>query len=682
MATRERYAVWRRHGFGVLFAVLIAVMVVWPTDANAGEWLFDFGAGVPNNWGPEHQVAMNASGETALIFGFNGVRVSLRPAGGYFESPEWGGVLVSAGGIEGTTPDVAIDNRGDVVAVWEQYTDRHSIYEATKPAGGSFGSPVEVSSGSEEASLPSVAIDDAGEATVAWLGHSGAGAVVRAATAALGHPFSAPVGLSGEAGGVSDPRVTVNGGGDTIVSWELAGSQLEVMVRRAGTSWPANGAHDYGTVLGEVAVSSTPSVTIDSAGEVLVVWTAPGGISYAARAAPHMVLFGPAIALVGVDGSPSVALNEAGEAAMAWPDGRGVLVATAPPAGTFGTSEQLSSYFAPSATHISIGAAGNVAVEWEAITEEGSFGREGSFRTSTGTFAKRQGLGGGNLPEEGSLVVTSDSAGDMIGVWDTTDLHDMESMLYDAGPQLGGVSVPASGVVGQPLAFSIPSPLSVWRPLNAVTWNFGDGTTASGLSVAHVYAAPATYHVTVTATDAQHTDLPFDPALFPEYVGDSVSGTVTVTSAATAPARAPVSARQVQSLTGLSVKPTSFVASITGPSTAAVDAPSRSRSGAAVHFALTLPGRITFGVELSTTGIREGKKCLPPKSGAKTKHSTKCALLRRLGTFQRNGSAGNNSFHLTGRLNGKTLAAGTYIFTASTEGAHESSRVPFKIMRR
>ncbi len=435
-------------------------------------------------------------------------------------------------------------------------------------------------------------------------------------------------------------------------------------------------------VLGEVAASSTPSVTIDSAGEALAVWTAPGGISYAARVAPHMVLFGPATALTGVEGSPSVAMNEAGEAAMAWPYGRGVQVATAQPAGTFGTPEQLFSYFAPSTTHVSIGAAGNIAVEWEAMNERGSFGREGSFRTSTGTFAKPQGLYGGDPPEEGSLVVTSDSAGDMIGVWDTTDLHDMESMLYDAGPQLGGVSVPASGVVGQPLAFSIPSPLSVWRPLNAVTWNFGDGTTASGLSVAHVYVASGTYQVMVTATDAQHTGLPFDPALFPEYVGNSVSGIVTVTSAATTPAPAPLSARQVQSLTGLSVKPTSFVASTTGPSATAVDAPSRSRNGAAVHFVLTLSGRITFGVELSTTGVREGKKCLPAKSGAKTKHATKCGLLRPLGTFQRNGSAGNNSFHLTGRLNGKTLAAGTYIFTASAEGAHESPRVPFKILRR
>lgn len=504
-------------------------VVLWPSCALAGEWLFDFGAGVPYNWGPEHQVAMNASGEAALIFGFNGVRVSLRTAGGYFEAPEWGGVLVSAGGIEGTTPDVAIDNRGDVVAVWEQYTDRHLIYEATKPTGGSFGAPVEVSSESEEASSPNVAIDDAGEATVAWLDHSGGSTVVRAASATLGQPFSTPVGLSGEPGNVSYLRVTVNNGGDTIVSWDRGGSQLEVMVRRAGTSWPANGAHDYGTVLGEVAASSTPSVTIDGAGEALAVWTAPGGTSYAARVAPHMVLFGAATALTGVEGSPSVAMNEAGEAAMSWQSGRSVQVATAPPAGTFGTPVELSSSFAPSTTHVSIGAGGNIAVEWEAMNERESFGREGSSRTPAGTFAKPHGLFGGDLPVEGSMAVASDSAGDMIGVWDTTDLHDMESMLYDAGPQLGAISAAATGIVGQPVTFSIPTPASTWKPLQTVTWNFGDDTTANGLSVSHVYSAPGTYQITASASDTQYTGLP--TPFFPEYVSNSESQTITVSSA-------------------------------------------------------------------------------------------------------------------------------------------------------
>jgi hypothetical protein len=601
----------RRRGITALLSIWMAV-VLWPSCALAGEWLFDFGAGVPYNWGPEHQVAMNASGEAALIFGFNGVRVSLRPSGGYFESPEWGGVLVSAGGIEGTTPDVGIDNRGDVVAVWEQYTDRHSIYEATKPAGGSFGAPVEVSSESEEASSPNVAIDDAGEATVAWLDHSGS-AVVRAASATLGQPFSTPVGLSGEPGDVSDPRVTVNDGGDTIVSWERGDSQLEVMVRRAGTSWPANGAHDYGTALGEVAASSMPSVTIDSAGEALAVWAAPGGTSYAARVAPHMVLFGPVTALTGVDGSPSVAMNEAGEAAIAWPSGRSVQVATAPPAGTFGTPEQLSSYFAPSTTHVSIGAGGNIAVEWEAMNERDSYGREGSFRTPAGTFAKPQGLYGGDLPEEGSLVVATDSAGDMIGVWDTTDLHDMVSMLYDAGPQLGTISAAATGGVGQSLTFSIPTPASTWKPLQTVTWNFGDDTTANGLSVSHVYSAPGTYQITATASDTQHTGFP--TPFFPEYVSNSESQTVTVSSAPTPATTTP----------------------------SATPAASGSVSLTSTHITTTSSGEAAVKLSCKGTGTCRGKRTL---------------TVRTQGMFEKRGRSGKG-----GQRRSKTTTIGTASFS-------------------
>jgi hypothetical protein len=142
MATRERCAVWRRRGFWMLLPALIAV-VVWPSRAAAGEWIFGpFGAGVPYSYGSHPRLAMNAYGETALIFRFNGIDVSVRAAGGSFEDPEWGGVRVDAEGVEGSSPNVAIDVRGDVVAVWGQNTGPHPrIYAATRPAGGSFGAP-------------------------------------------------------------------------------------------------------------------------------------------------------------------------------------------------------------------------------------------------------------------------------------------------------------------------------------------------------------------------------------------------------------------------------------------------------------------------------------------------------------------------------------------------------------
>jgi hypothetical protein len=61
-------------------------------------------------------------------------------------------------------------------------------------------------------------------------------------------------------------------------------------------------------------------------------------------------------------------------------------------------------------------------------------------------------------------------------------------------------TLPASGVAGRSLGFSV-SPFDVWSSV-ATRWSFGDGGTASGTSVGHVYAAAGTYTVTVTGSDA------------------------------------------------------------------------------------------------------------------------------------------------------------------------------------
>lgn|GEM_PF-4287163 len=605
----------------------------------------------------------------------------MRAAGGSFEDPEWGGVRVDAEGVEGSSPDVAIDARGDVVAVWGQNTGPHPrIYAATRPAGGSFVAPVAVSPEDEEATEPAVAVDADGETTVVWLSNDGTSEVVQAATAPLGGAYSSPATLSGDGADASSPQVTVDPSGDTLVSWTRE-SDLNVATRQAGGSFPAPYPGGDGEVLGQFASSSTPHVVIDEAGEALAVWKAPSGNVRAMRRPVGAPAFGPGETLAATTGLPSAAINQAGEAVVAWPSAHGVQVATAAPGplySQFGPPVELTSTFAPSSAQVAISSSGGVSIEWEASNERGS-SREGSFRPAGGSFVKPTGEFTSQTVTEGTLDVASDAAGDLVGVWNTgPPLRDMTSMLYDSGPQLAGLSLPANGVAGQALPFSMRMPVSVWRPVNSITWNFGDGSTASGLSVGHAYAQPGTYTVTATATDTQYTGLPYDPSLFPEYVGNSVSRIVTVTSAATTPAPA----RRVQSLTGLGIKPTSFVASSTGPSATAVGTRGVSKTGATIQFTLGSPARTTFSIELSTRGVRRGKKCLPAKSGAKAKHATKCALRRRLGSFQRNGSAGNNNFHFTGRLGGKTLTAGSYIFTASTEGAHESPRVPFKILRR
>jgi len=59
-----------------------------------------------------------------------------------------------------------------------------------------------------------------------------------------------------------------------------------------------------------------------------------------------------------------------------------------------------------------------------------------------------------------------------------------------------------SGVTGAPIAFDGRNSRDDDGPIVAYSWDFGDGTTATGAQVAHAYAAPGSYTVTLTVTDA------------------------------------------------------------------------------------------------------------------------------------------------------------------------------------
>jgi hypothetical protein len=63
------------------------------------------------------------------------------------------------------------------------------------------------------------------------------------------------------------------------------------------------------------------------------------------------------------------------------------------------------------------------------------------------------------------------------------------------------VLIPATATAGQAANFGV-SPLDVWSDLGTTTWDFGDGTTATGLTPTHTFTSAGTKTVTVTSTDA------------------------------------------------------------------------------------------------------------------------------------------------------------------------------------
>jgi PKD repeat protein len=62
-------------------------------------------------------------------------------------------------------------------------------------------------------------------------------------------------------------------------------------------------------------------------------------------------------------------------------------------------------------------------------------------------------------------------------------------------------ATPSQADIGAAIAFDGSASYDVDGLIAGYAWTFGDGTTASGASVSHAYAAAGTYTVTLTVTD-------------------------------------------------------------------------------------------------------------------------------------------------------------------------------------
>ena len=485
-----------------------------------------FLGGHPGSGGVD--VAANARGDTIVTWARNDgagnytLQASFRPAGGSFEAPQNVGPTLTCFflSVFGPTADVALDENGGAVIVFAAPgAGGNTVARAAiRPPGGAFGTPVDLSSDTQGAGPPMLAMNPSGAAVAVWSWDDGTNDVIQTASRQPGQPFGAATPLTPTGADARSPRIAINASGAAAATWVRSNGTVfiaQARVRPAGAG--AFGAVQNLSADGPAGQdASIPDIAMDPAGRSTVVWVYDTGTEQhvQSRTLTPEGAAGAGIDEVsdpGQDGSsPDLALDPANNAVVVFgacpvPSGDcAVKAATRPSGGSFGDVQTISAAGENSLMpKVVIDAAGVASAVFSPFTSDarilltrrpagGSFGSVESISPAGGSAITPDAA----VDDEGNVLSAWTFRSDAAGNPFTTQLS-----VYDVGaPTLSAVSVPSAGAAGQGVGMAAAAS-DRWSPVNAA-WNFGDGTTATGSAVTHVFGAGGAFNVLFTATDA------------------------------------------------------------------------------------------------------------------------------------------------------------------------------------
>jgi hypothetical protein len=217
----DAFAVWE-HFDGTNFVVQSAVRPAGgpkfgaPVDVSLPESTAHENAVSP-------QVAVDPAGNEIVVWALGGgsdghhwaVQAAVRPAGATrFDAAQ---ELSVAG--QNQDPQVAVDQAGEAIAVWQRFDGAHAFVDAASlPPGASAWTAVELA-GAADPSSPQVALDAAGDAVAVWNDTNSVNQTVGAAYRPAGGSFTAPVWLSRPGANATDPHIALDRAGHTYAVW-------------------------------------------------------------------------------------------------------------------------------------------------------------------------------------------------------------------------------------------------------------------------------------------------------------------------------------------------------------------------------------------------------------------------------------------------------------------------------
>ncbi len=474
---------------------------------------------------------------------------------------------ISTSGTDALVPVVAMDPRGNLMAVWAQAVNSHwTVLAAKRNAGRPWSRPRAISSATNDAASPQLVIDGQGNAVAVWQWFNSENAVVQAATFdGKKSRWSSPINLSPPGRDSVAPRLAINDHGAAVALWTsltLDGWTIQATSRPAGGIW-----EKAADLVGPMAGTASPDIAIDPSGNAVAAWASTTGTAWNVEAAyrPSGAAWSSTVDLSEPDRTgpiaPQVEIDPNGDAEVVWSQagGQGSAIELSTRSATRGTWT-VPRIISPSsavavAPLIVTDRRGDAAVVWTTSSKLG-LSMTAVFRRAGAGWGKAVTLSGGS---SGPLApsIALDGNGNAVAVWTrSTGGHSLvqaasRSAFTGAWTLSGTLSQPgadaltpevtlgstgdgaivwsrftAKGFVVQGVGYdntgpdlaklNVPPdgnvgerltfsvvPADVWSGIKSVRWSFGDGSTIDGKTAVHVYVRSGRFTVRVTATDTK-----------------------------------------------------------------------------------------------------------------------------------------------------------------------------------
>jgi hypothetical protein len=419
-----------RKRLAVLGALVVALLAAAPAGA-APTWLPPTSISGHTRKAYKPQIAINAAGEAVAVWSRSigesaVIQSASRPPRGPWSAP----TTISVKTRRSFEPQVAINAAGEAVAIWRSTDGKHpTVQSASRPPGGTWPTPTNLSTGGHGNSNPQIALDDAGEAVAVWELSDGVIFIVRGASRSPGGTWSAPTDLSIREWSGFEPQVVIAPGGEAVAVWAHNNGMTFVIQsasRLPGRNWSAPAAISVKTQL-----AAEPQIAVDAGGEAVAVWESFSHSGEAIQSASHPpggTWSAPARLSAKKKDEPSqprIAIEAGGEAVAVWEiyddDGSFIQSASRPAGGTWSAPAVLTEKGqGVENPQIAIDTAHEAVAVWERFK-----GRDGDIvqsaaRSPAGAWSAPTTISGKGTGFFDSRVVMG-AAGEAMAIWRRTD---------------------------------------------------------------------------------------------------------------------------------------------------------------------------------------------------------------------------------------------------------------------